>query len=135
MSADGAGFPPGGRRDQDGRFLPGFSGNPERQFRPGQSGNPVGKSRVLADIQKMLDEEHRGVERMREVFDRLRALALGTVVHVPDGDGAIDIQLQADPAFMKLYLDRVLGPVKELITDEDLRDAPDVVIDWLRRAS
>lgn len=83
----------------------------------------------------MLDDEHRTVANIREVFDRLKALALGEVVTVPipGGDGATRIELRAQPEFMKTYLDRILGPVKALISDEDLADAPDAVIEWLRR--
>lgn len=58
---------------------------------------------------------------MRPVFARLRALALGEVVTVTGRDGDVDIELKADPAFMKLYLDRLLGPVKA--RDAELDDA------------
>ena len=37
------------------------------------------------------------------------------------------------PAFMALYLNRIIGPEKALISEEDLEDAPDEVIEWLRR--
>lgn len=39
------------------------------------------------------------------------------------------ILVQPNPAFMALYLDRVLGPVKELKID--LSDAPDEVVEYL----
>lgn len=69
----------------------------------------------------MLDEEHRGVDRMREVYGRLRALALGELVTIVGKDGEVRITLAADPAFMKLYLDRVLGPVRA--RDDELDSA------------
>jgi len=84
----------------------------------------------------MLDEEHRTIAGMRDVFARLKALALGEVVEVPDprDDGKTKVVLSADPAFMKLYLDRVLGPVRELASSEEIadlmKDAPPAVIDW-----
>jgi hypothetical protein len=41
--------------------------------------------------------------------------------------------LKADPAFMKLYLERVVGPVKDLDDlDELLKDAPPEAIEFLR---
>ena len=96
---------------------------------PGASPNPGGRPKALRDIEKMLDAEHRNPENMRAVFDRLRALALGEVVRVPgDGDEPDQVQLRAEPAFMKLYLERVMGPVKEL--EPDLADAPDEVLRW-----
>lgn len=58
---------------------------------------------------------------MRAVFARLRALALGEIITVVDRHGNVDLELQAEPAFMKLYLDRVLGPVKA--RDDELGDA------------
>lgn len=106
----------------------------------GASPNPGGRPRRLAEIEKMLDAEHRTVENMREVFARLKALALGEVVRVPDPDsedGTATIELRSDPAFMKLYLDRTLGPVRELASEEDIarmmQDAPPEVVEWWRR--
>ena len=109
------------------------SSTPERKvvgrpFPPGTSGNPGGRPKALRDIEKMLDAEHRNPENMRAVFDRLRALALGEVVTVATPDGSADVELHAEPAFMKLYLERVMGPVKEL--EPDLADAPDEVLRW-----
>jgi len=79
----------------------------------------------------MLDAEHRTVESMREVFARLKALALGEVIAVRGPDGEVNISLRAAPEFMRLYLARLLGPEKE-IDDIDLADAPPEVIQWLR---
>lgn len=102
------------------------------QFKPGVSPNPGGRPRTLVEIERMLNAEHRNVENMREVFARLRALAMGDVVEVtaPKTGKVIRVELRAAPEFMKLYLDRVLGPVREV--DVDLESAPPEVIDWLR---
>jgi hypothetical protein len=97
-------------------------------FKPGNRMNPGGRPKVLREIEAMLDKEHRNVQNMREVFERLKALALGEVVTVKGPDGQTDVELQADPAFMKLYLERVLGPVKDL--EIDMTDWPDEVVKW-----
>lgn len=102
------------------------------QFAPGDPRiNAGGRPKKLTEIEAMLDAEHRTVENMREVFARLKALALGEVVEVPipGGEGDTAIQLRADARFMDLYLDRILGPVKELKVD--LADAPDEVLAYL----
>jgi len=101
-----------------------------RPFPPGVSGNPGGKPKKLREIEAMLDAEHRNVANMREVFARLKALAMGEVVFIPSEDGEIQVSLKSDPAFMKLYLERVLGPVKDI--EPDLSDAPPEVLDYLR---
>lgn len=102
-----------------------------RPFPKGVSGNPGGRRRKLAEIEQMLDAEHRNVDSMREVFARLKALALGEVVTLTGKDGEVTLTLKAAPEFMRLYLERVLGPVKD-IDDIDLADAPPEVIEWLR---
>jgi hypothetical protein len=97
---------------------------------PGTSPNPGGKPKKLREIEAMLDQEHRTVANMREVFGRLKALALGEIVHVTDREGNVDIELKADSRFMGLYLDRVMGPVKDL--EIDLSDAPSEALAYLR---
>lgn len=86
---------------------------PDGKWLPGTSPNPSGRSRKLREIEEMLDREHRSVEGMQEVFARLKALALGEVITVIDKDGEVEISLRAEPAFMKLYLERTLGPVAD----------------------
>ena len=108
---------------------------PEKRGNPnwtqgGPSPNPGGRPRKLRDIEAMLDAEHRTVENMREVFGRLKALALGEVVTVTGRDGEVKLELQADGRFMALYLDRLLGPVKAL--EIDLTDAPPEALTYLR---
>lgn len=80
----------------------------------------------------MLDQEHRNPAMMRDVFARLKKLACGEVLEErTDDEGAVTLVMRgADPAFMKLYLERILGPVKDL-EDADLRGAPPDVIEWL----
>jgi hypothetical protein len=97
---------------------------------PGTSPNPGGKPKKLREIEAMLDQEHRTVANMREVFGRLKALALGEIIHVTDREGNIDVELKADSRFMGLYLDRVMGPVKDL--EIDLSDAPSEALAYLR---
>jgi|SoimicmetaTmtHMA_FD_contig_61_162114_length_649_multi_2_in_0_out_0_2 hypothetical protein len=101
-----------------------------KPFPPGVSGNPGGKPKKLREIEAMLDQEHRTVANMREVFGRLKALALGEIIHVTDREGNVDVELKADSRFMGLYLDRVMGPVKDL--EIDLSDAPSEALAYLR---
>lgn len=91
-------------------------GNPN-WVKGGPSPNPGGKPRKLREIEAMLDDEHRTVDNMREVFTRLKALAMGEFVTKIDKDGNVDIELEADARFMGLYLDRIMGPVKDLEVD------------------
>lgn len=85
----------------------------------GYTGNPGGRPKALKDIERMLNDKHRTVDNMRGVFDQLLALAVR-------GD-------KGDAAYMKLYLERVLGPVKDLDDlDELLKDAPPEAIEFLK---
>jgi len=79
----------------------------------------------------MLDAEHRNPENMRAVFTRLKELATEDMVSTwTDKDGNDhESRRPPDPAFMKLYLERVMGPVKDL--EADLGDAPEEVLRWL----
>lgn len=96
----------------------------------GPSLNPGGRPKKLVEIEAVLDAEHRTVENMREVFAQLRALATENVItRWTDKDGnEHESQRQPNPAFMAMYLDRVLGPVKDLAVD--LSDAPEEVLRW-----
>jgi len=115
------------QRDSTGPDVPrGEAG----KWLPGHSANPGGKPKKLREIEAMLDAEHRTVANMREVFLRLKALALGEIVHVVDREGNVDVALKADARFMALYLDRVMGPVKDL--EIDLSDAPTEALLYLR---
>lgn len=80
----------------------------------------------------MLDAEHRTVDNMREVFARLKALACGETVLVRDDEGnVLGARIEAHPGFMKLYLERVIGPVRE-VEELDLTNAPPEAIEFLR---
>lgn len=119
---------PGARKA--GTFQPGVY-DPRRN----RLGNTRGKR--LREMERMLNAEHRNVEKSKELYTRLRALALGEVIVVPycgpNGDIELKATLTADPAFMKLYLDRVYGPVKPLEDESlDLSDAPTETIEYLR---
>ncbi len=41
--------------------------------------------------------------------------------------------IKADTGFMKLYLNRILGPEKQFDDNIDLSDAPAEVLDYLRQ--
>lgn len=89
---------------------------PDGRFPKGQSGNPGGRPRKLVALEQAIDE-HRTPENLREVLSLLRKSALS-----------------GEAGAMKHYLDRILGPAKEvgyLITVDDVREAPAEVLDWL----
>ena len=98
-------------------------------FPPGVSGNPGGRPKKLVEIERMLDAEHRTVENMREVYAKLRELAVnGTLEPKFHGPLVVGEVRKYHAAFMELYLNRVQGPVRDHI---DLADAPDEVIAWI----
>jgi hypothetical protein len=90
--------------------------------------NPGGRPKKLVEIERMLDEEHRTVANVKEVFAQLKAMATEAVItrHTDKEGNTTESIRQPNPAFMALYLDRILGPVKELKID--LTDAPDEVV-------
>lgn len=120
-------------KDPPAQNLPAVRGRPFAAGADPRRGTSGGRPAKLREIEAMLDAEHRNVENMREVFARLKFLALGEPVLVMHRGHEVRIELKAHPEFMRLYLERVLGPVKELIPDEWLADAPDEVVEWLRR--
>ena len=93
--------------------------------------NPGGRPKKLVEIEKMLDAEHRTVANVKEVFAQLRAMATENVIsRWTDKDGGEHESIrQPNPAFMAMYLDRILGPVKDLALD--LTDAPEGVLRWV----
>ncbi len=74
------------------------------------------KSRKVAELEKILDE-HRTPEMLRETMQRLKELAYGEPITITtrglDGELETHVELRAHPGFMKLYLDRVIGPVSD----------------------
>lgn len=85
----------------------------------------------------MLDAEHRTVEQLRPVFDLIRKVAMGVEKGIYFKGMRVDTEIVYDAGWMALYLNRVLGPIREILSDEEvedlLKDAPDPVIDWWRR--
>lgn len=107
-----------------------------RPFVKGQpSANPSGRPKKLVEIEQMLDAEHRTVENMRAVFTRLKELAMGELAEVRDKEGnVVGVELEADSRFMALYLDRILGKVKDAEDLEELlRDAPEEALRWFAK--
>src|ERR1043166_4265183 len=90
---------------------------PGRPFSPGTSGNPGGERKALRAIQAMLDSEHRDVEKMRETFALIRKVAHGVEEPVYYKGEIVGHVLKYDGGWMELYLNRVLGPVKDLKVD------------------
>lgn len=99
-----------------------------RGFTPGMSGNPGGRPKKLVEIEKMLDTEHRNIDSIKEVFAQLKAMATEAVItrHTDAQGNTTESIKQPNPAFMDMYLNRVLGPVKELKVD--MSDWPDEMV-------
>jgi hypothetical protein len=91
------------------------SRGPDGRFPKGTSGNPGGRPRQLRDLEPVLDE-HRSAESMRAVFAKLRDLGLG-----------------GDVAAMKLYLDRILGPVRVEYEDASLTPDEERALEEVKR--
>lgn len=107
------------------------------KFAKGNRANPYGaRGKKIKEFQKLLNNEHLDIDKMRELFNRLRALAMGEIILVPvvTAQGTMEMvcKLEADARFMQLYLDRLLGPAKAIDEDMDLSDAPAEVIEYLR---
>ena len=81
------------------------------------SPNPGGKPKKIVAIEKMLDEHHRDVDKLRRTYAKLRKAA-----HA-------EMDAGKNEGFTKLYLERIQGPVREL--QADLTDAPKEVINWI----
>ncbi len=98
------------------------------------SGNARGTSTTMAEIRAMLDSRHRNADNLRFVFERLKDLAMGDYEMTKvDEDGVeTKVKLRPDAAFMKMYLERLLGPPKEHEDELDLSDAPAEVLAYLR---
>jgi hypothetical protein len=71
-------------------------------------------------IEKMLQNEFATVDEMRETFVRLKALALGGVQTITEKDGAVTLTIEPKPQFMQMWLDRLIGPVRN---DEQIEKA------------
>lgn len=104
-------------RDAKGRLL------------PGGTANPGGRPKSIKEVEAMLDAEHRTVEKMRETFKLIRRIAHGVDEPVFYQGVACGYKRVYDGGWMELYLNRVLGPIKELKVD--LSDAPPDVLEWI----
>lgn len=101
--------------DDRGSSEPSESRTTTGQFAKGVSGNPGGRPRKLIALEAALDE-HRTAENLREVLSLLRKSALS-----------------GEAGAMKLYLDRIFGPAKEVgyfVALEDIANAPTEVLEY-----
>jgi hypothetical protein len=71
-------------------------------------------------IEKMLQNEFATVDEMRETFVRLKALAFGEVKYLKGTDDELVSTLDAKPQYMAMWLDRLIGPVRN---DEQIEKA------------
>jgi hypothetical protein len=96
------------KRSADGTFAPGAP-----------SANPGGRPKRLVEIEAMLNEHQRTPERVKQALD-------AAFLYGIRGE-------KGDAKYLDMWFNRVLGPVKELIPEDWLADAPPAVLDWLRR--
>jgi len=98
------------------------------KFGPGNTAATGGVPKWRKEIEKMLNDEHRTPQQMSETFALIRKVAHGVDEPVYyKGEVCGEIR-KYDGAWMNLYLERVLGPVRDL--DVDLTDAPEPVLRW-----
>jgi hypothetical protein len=111
----------------NGQFAKGF--DPRRRF----NGS---RPKLVVEIEEALAAEHRTVENMKAVFQRLKVLATEDVVSTwtDDGGHVHESVRQPNPAFMKLYLERVLGPVQDDASDKIQRLARELLDGMLEEA-
>lgn len=103
------------------------------QFPPGVSGNPGGRPKKLREIEAMLDAEFRTVEGVREAMTVLRKLAVSGVTNDVFFEGCrCGEKTEYSPAYMEMYLCRILGPVKEQVSELDLSGMSDAALEELR---
>lgn len=78
------------------------------------SPNPGGRSKKITEIERMLDDSYRTLDEMRMTFATLKRLALeGESTLLTNAKGEIvGENVEHNPAYMKLWLDRLLGAVK-----------------------
>lgn len=103
---------------------------PGRPFKPGETGNAGGRPKSIREVEKMLDAEHRNPEKMRETFDLIRKVAHGVDEPVYYRGEVCGHIRKYQGGWMELYLNRVLGPIRDI--EVDLEDAPPEVVEWLR---
>lgn len=76
----------------------------------------------------MLERDHRNPKKMARTFKLIRRVAHGVDEPVYYQGAICGYKRKYDAGWMELYLNRVLGPVREPI---DLSDAPPEVLDYL----
>jgi hypothetical protein len=102
---------------------------PGRPFLPGQTGNAGGVPKWRRELEAMLDAEHRTPAQLRETFALIRRVAHGVEEPVYYKGEIVGHVVKYDGAWMELYLNRVLGPVKDIKID--LTEAPEEVVQWI----
>ena len=60
----------------------------------------------------MLKNEFATVDEIRETFVRLKALAFGGIQTIVEKDGTSVCVIDAKPQYMQMWLDRLIGPVR-----------------------
>jgi hypothetical protein len=92
---------------------------------------PGVRRRKYAEIQAMIDDEFRTPDMIKFVLKRCRSLGFCETVTSTDDNGREYVVSKPDPAYAKLFVERVMGPLQDL-ADIDLEDAPPEVVEWLR---
>jgi hypothetical protein len=101
-------------------------------FLPGQSPNPGGKPKKMREIEAMIDSEFRTVDEVRQGYLVLRDhafLGFKNPVYSPQGK-VIGEKTTHVPAYLEMWFNRIVGPVKEL--DLDFSDADPAFLDYMR---
>jgi hypothetical protein len=96
----------------------------------GISGNPAGRPKVISAIQEFLDAEHRTVEQVRPVLAKLRSLAIeGTEKGIYWEGAMVATEIEYNPSYMKLYLERVIGAVPRATDDAAIAETAKALLD------
>lgn len=105
---------------------------PDGAWMPGASPNPGGKPRKMREIEAMIDGEFRTVEDVRRGFLVLRDLAFNGVSNPVFSSRGVPIgeKVTHHPAFLEMWFNRIMGPVKEL--DLDFGDAKPEWLEYMR---
>lgn len=107
--------------------------------KPFQKGDPRrssgGRPKAWRNFERMLNKEHRNLEKSRELMDRLRALAMGeTLMMVQVGETEMPVIRGADPSFMKMYLGRVYGAEPNMDSERIIKAVQSHLDELMREA-